>query len=218
MPEPSRPTLIELTIADPPEVWAALGFTVDGAWCRVGSVRIRLAGRGTARGVVAWGLSGLDGETDVDGVPTTAAPSEPSESVDHPNGASVIDHVVLLSPDLARTTTALEAIGLDVRRVREVPPEQYSFAARQVFFRAGEVIVEMIGPVEPDPARADRPARFYGLAITVDDIDALAEQLGDLVGPVKDAVQPGRRIATLRHQRADLTTAIAFMSPGPTAV
>jgi hypothetical protein len=209
MPEPSRPTLIELTIADPPEAWAALGFTVDGAWCRVGSVRIRLAGRGTGRGVVAWGLSSLDVETDIDGVPTTAASSEPSESVDHPNGATVIDHVVLLSPDLARTTTALEAIGLDVRRVREVPPDQYSFPARQVFFRAGEVIIELVGPTE---TKGDGPAGFYGIAVNVADLDATKAALGDLLTDPKDAVQPGRRIATLKTRDLGIATAIAFMS------
>lgn len=219
MPEGSRPALIELTVADPPAGWSGLGFAVDGDRCRIGSVDVRLAGSGAGRGVVGWGLGGLEGDGEVDGVPTRAVSPAPLEAAaEHPNGATAIDHVVLLSPDLARTTSALEAVELEVRRVREVPADQYGFPARQVFFRAGEVIVEMIGPAEADPARANRPARFYGLAITVDDIDAVADRLGDDLGSVKDAVQPGRRIATLRHQKRGLTTAIAFMSPGPAAV
>ena len=41
-----------------------------------------------------------------------------------------------------------------------------------------------------------------------------AAALGDRLGEAKDAVQPGRRIATLRRS-AGCTTAIAFMSPPP---
>jgi hypothetical protein len=48
--------------------------------------------------------------------------------------------------------------------------------------------------------------------MTVSDIDACAALLGDHLGPVKDAVQPGRRIATLRHEACGLTVPIAFMS------
>jgi hypothetical protein len=57
------------------------------------------------------------------------------------------------------------------------------------------------------------PARFYGIAFTVDDLDATAALLGDRLGRVKDAVQPGRRIATLRRE-AGAGIPLAFMSPG----
>ena len=43
-------------------------------------------------------------------------------------------------------------------------PEQYGFAARQTFFRMGEVILELIGGDEPT---GDGPAMFFGLAYTV---------------------------------------------------
>jgi hypothetical protein len=46
----------------------------------------------------------------------------------------------------------------------------------------------------------------------VNDLDACAELLGDRLGPIKDATQPGRRIATLRHEACGLTIPIAFMS------
>ena len=45
-------------------------------------------------------------------------------------------------------------------------------------------------------------------------MDAAAAALGDLLGSPRDAVQPGRRIATLRPE-AGLGPAIAFMTPGP---
>ena len=43
-------------------------------------------------------------------------------------------------------------------------------------------------------------------------LKALADRLGDHLGAIKDAVQPGRRIATLRRS-AELTTNVAFMDP-----
>ena len=83
----------------------------------------------------------------------------------------------------------------------------------QTFFRAGDVIIELVGPVE----RADEPLgeRIFGLSPAVNDLEACAELLGDRLGPIKDATQPGRRIATLRHEACGLTIPIAFMSADP---
>jgi hypothetical protein len=84
----------------------------------------------------------------------------------------------------------------------------------QTFFRVGKPVLELIGPDEPT---GDEPARFYGIAFTVADLDATAAFLGEGLGDVKDAVQPGRRIATLRRA-AGAGIPVAFMSPGPDAV
>ena len=138
------------------------------------------------------------------------APPRPSTARAHPNGATVLDHVVVVTPRLDRSIAAFEARGLDVRRVRHT--DQYGPPFRQVFFRGGETIIEMIGPDEP-PADDDRPAHFYGLAFTVTDLDATAAVLGDGLGRIKDAVQPGRRIATLRHEQFDISVPIALMTP-----
>ena len=43
------------------------------------------------------------------------------------------------------------------------------------------------------------------------DLDATARYLGDRLGTVKDAVQPDRRIASLRKE-AGLAVPMAFMS------
>jgi hypothetical protein len=82
----------------------------------------------------------------------------------------------------------------------------------QRFFRLGPVILELIG--QPGEHRPE-PASFWGLALTVDDIDVTAALLGDHLGPVSDAVQPGRRIATLRHDALDIPVPIAFLTPNP---
>jgi hypothetical protein len=135
-----------------------------------------------------------------------AAPAAPAT---HPNGALHIDHVVLLSPNLPRTTAALDGIGLTPRGERE--SDTYGAPMRQIFFRLGEVILELVGGTEP----GDGDPGFFGLAITVDDLDAAGELLGPHLGDAKDAVQEGRRIATVRHRDLGMSVATAFMSPEP---
>jgi hypothetical protein len=206
-------TIDEILVGDPREAWEAAGFTVDAdGTCRIGGVRVRLVGRDGGKRILGWSLRDApaarlaDGV--LDGVPTTASDTEPAQPAEHANGATHIDHVVLLSPDLARTTAALEAIGLTPLRERD--SDTYGAPMRQVFFRLGEVILELIG--QPDTAGEGDPG-FFGLAITVRDLDAAGALLGDHLGTAKDAVQEGRRIATLRHREVGMSVATALMSP-----
>ncbi|HEX6584585.1 MAG TPA: VOC family protein [Thermoleophilaceae bacterium] len=191
------PILEELEIADEPADWRALGFDVDGGACHVSTVRLRLVGKGPRRGILGWTLGNRE--------PGAAAAA-------HPNGVATIDHVVLMSPDLDRTVDELRSQGLDLRRIRE--GETPGGSTRQAFFRLGEPILEVVeAPEGTGVARdPDGPARLWGLAFRVDDMDATASALGGLLGTPRDAVQPGRQIATLRPE-AGLGPAIAFMTP-----
>jgi hypothetical protein len=56
-----------------------------------------------------------------------------------------------------------------------------------------------------------RPARFWGLALLADDLEETVRQLGEHAGEIRDAVQPGRRIATVRRS-AGLAVPLALMS------
>lgn len=213
--------LVALTVHDDPAAWRSAGFSVDGdGLCRVGAVVLRLVAPPDGRrpGVAGWsfaGLGGTGGEIDegtsgeIDGIPTTdgTAPSGPPPT--HPIGVTTLDHVVVTTPDLGRTVTALEARGL--RTLRERPTDAGGRPMRQVFLRHGEAILELVGPPEPSGAG---PARFFGLAFTVSDLGASAERLGDDLGTVKEAVQPGRHIATVRAG-AGLGLPVALMSPEP---
>ncbi|HUF32155.1 MAG TPA: VOC family protein [Acidimicrobiales bacterium] len=204
--------LVALDIADPSETWRQAGFEVDvDGGCRVGAVRLWLGRAPGGRGVLGWTLAGTEALTEVDGLPTTVAPDEePAVPAHHPNGVTSVDHVVMRTPDLDRTVAALCAIGAEPRRTRPTTGPDGS-AITQVFFRLGEAILELVGP----PERAgDGPARIWGLAFTCADLDATTASLGDLVGTPRDAVQPGRRIATIRRS-ADLTVPVALMSTGP---
>jgi hypothetical protein len=200
------PEIGSLLIGDQPEVWASLGFTVDGSDCHVSGVRHQLGGE--LKGIRAWGLRGVDGHDPVDGLPSDLPVADAAPTPEHANGVVSLDHVVLMTPDLGRTIDALQSIGLDLRRTRDAGT--YGTPMRQAFFRMGPVILEVVGPPEPTGAQA---ARFFGLAFTVRDLDETAAHLGDRLHAAKDAVQPGRRIATL-DKGAGSTVAIAFMSPG----
>jgi hypothetical protein len=197
----ARPELDEIRIADPPDAWRSLGFVVDGDVAAVGGVRIRLGAAG--RGIVGWSLRGLPDGADLDGLPTGAShappPAEPATG--HPIGATAVDHVVALTPDFDRSVDALRRAGLDYRHTREA-----GRAMRQAFFVLGPCLLELGGPVP------DGETRFWGMTLVVADIDAAADQLGSRLGRIKEAVQPGRRIATLQPE-AGLGVPLALMTP-----
>ena len=204
------PAVVESEVADEPDAWRAAGFTVPNDRAQIGSIAIRLVGRsGLGTGIRSWTWSDLPSDGPIDGLSTRVAPQPAMTPGAHANGSTIIDHVVVVTPDLERTVPAFEARGLDVRRTRHT--EQYGPAFRQVFFRGGETIIELIGPDTPADGD-DRDAHFYGLAFTVADLDAVAQELGDGLGSIKGAVQDGRRIATLRHKTFDISVPIAFMS------
>jgi hypothetical protein len=206
-------TLDELTVADPPEAWTELGFAVEGDACLVGGVRIRLAGPDAGRGVSGWSLRGAE-STELDGLPTVRSDRPPpDECPAHPNGVAALDHVVAITPALERTVAVLEEVGLDLRRIREEPTP--AGAPRQAFFRLGATILELVQ--EPPEAieragGADRPAFFWGLAFVAPDLDATVAGLGDRVSEIRAAVQPRRRIATLRRS-AGLSVPVALITP-----
>jgi hypothetical protein len=205
--------LVELTISDEPSSWAALGFEAPGGVLELGGVQLTL---GSDRdGIGSWSLSGIAPTDAIDGLPTTVveprADDGGGEGLAHPNGAIGLDHVVVTTPDFDRTAQALEAAGMPLRRIRTAWQGERSF--RQGFRRLGPAILEVVEVATPHTPTPEDPARFWGLVVIVEDIDALAERLGpERCTAPKDAVQPGRRIATLRST-AGLSPALAFMTP-----
>ncbi len=212
--EMAGPTIAELTIADDAANWSALGFRLADDACVIGSVSLRFADSGAGSGIVGWSLREL-ASTELDGLATTSVAGEPRAPVSaHPNGVIAIDHVVVMSPLLMRSVEALQGAGLDLRRIREEPTP--AGAPRQAFFRVGEAILEVVQEPEEVVARtggADRPARFWGLALLVEDLDATCAAIAPHAGEPRAAVQPGRRIATVRRS-AGLSVPLALMSVG----
>jgi len=204
MPVPREPELAEIVIADPPEAWRELGFHVDEhGHLDIGGVRVRLGGEGN--GISAWSLLRVNAMGSIDGLPTPVPRVlRPPPFQTHPNGATGIDHIVILTSSLDRTAAAFARAGVELKRFRE------SERGRMGFRRIGPAVLEV---VQRDDLE-EEDSRFWGLVVVVISLEELAERLGDRLGPITQAVQPGRRIATLRSH-AGLTAPLAFMSPEP---
>jgi hypothetical protein len=156
-------------------------------WERLGLARAPLT-FGAERLTLA--LTGLDAGADVDGLALEAA-GEPLD------GELAVDHVVALTDDFARTRDKLVAAGFDHRRDREAGDGR-----SQAFFVLGSCLLELVGPTDVDSPR------LWGLTLVTEDLDAAAPH----TGAIKDAVQPGRRIATVRRD-AGLSVPVALMTP-----
>jgi hypothetical protein len=195
--------LAELTLGSRTAAWEQVGFAVRDGAIALGSTLLRPVGEGD--GLLSWTLTGLMDDS-FDGLPTTidGAPPDPPARVAHPNGAVSIDHVVVRTPSLDRTVAALERAGLALRRTRDA-----GGGVRQGFMWVGDVILELVEAPGGDP---DAPAGFWGLVVVVDDMERAARAAGDALGQAREAVQPGRRIATVRPE-AGLGVPLALMTP-----
>lgn len=203
--------LVGLEIGDDDAAWRAAGFTVEDGALTVGGVAISLLGSHGVRGLRSWSLQ-PPASGDCDGLPLrerpTARPAHGADVPAHPNGVTAIDHVVVASDDVERTTRELATVGCSPRRTtvgaRGGGDEEIVYR----FFLLGTCVLELVGPTRP---RGDGPARFAGLAFTTGALD----ELGDLASPPRDAVQPGRRIATLRAEALGISVPTVFLSPRP---
>ena len=219
MSAPGR--IVELRVAARPGPWAEAGFAVDGDRTRIGATTIRFVdpGEGPPRGAICgWTLTDVAGG-DFDGLETElvaeAPAAEGTGDSPHPNTALTIDHVVAFTADLERTVAAFERSGVRCRRLREPgePDAGPGPPLRQAFFRLGETLAELVELPAEKVGSADR-ARFWGLTAVLADLDGAVAELGEKVGPITDAVQPGRRIATIRRE-AGLGMPVALITPRP---
>lgn len=187
-------------VPDAPAAWAAVGCTVvDGA--------VPLANGALLLGREGLELAGADADA-LEGVPVASGSLRPA--VEHPSGAFELDHLVLLTDSLARTSDAVHSVlGLEQRRVRDTG------TVRQAFHRFPDppmgtsrgCIVEVV-----ESPRVDRVS-IMGVVLNVHDLHGLADRLGpELLSPPKPAVQRGRHIATVRRE-VGLGTAVALMTP-----
>ena len=211
--------LTSLRLVAPLAPWERLGFsfTRSGSLSSFVAAGLRFdfvpesAAEGRA-GLSGWGFESSTPNSSavrsIDGIETFSDSHTPStvESSVTPLGIIGVDHVVVMTPSLDRTCGAIaEHLGLPLKRIREV-----GGGVRQGFHRAGSVILEVVE--RPDIA-PDEPARLWGLVFDVADLDAVVDRLGpDVVGAPRDAVQKGRRIATVRSE-AGLGCPLALMTP-----
>ncbi|MDX6586852.1 MAG: hypothetical protein QOI31_1325 [Solirubrobacterales bacterium] len=193
-----------LRIGGKHEEWRELGFDVDNDGVAVlGGVRLELLPAAKQGAIESWALEGADLPGSIDGLPTESGTRGEREA-DNPNGATAIDHLVVFTPSLERTSAAFQDVGVECRRVREA-----GGGIRQGFFLMDDLLIEV---VEGTGLSEGAPARFWGITAVVSDIHHAASLLGDKLGTAKDAVQPGRRIATVKPE-ASGGLPLALISP-----
>lgn len=193
--------LAALRVPGDAEAWRTLGFDVDGDTVAFANGAVRLG----APGAVIELEPPCREASAVDGIPVSVGAVVPAAP--HPNGAVELDHIVVMTDSIERTSAAIDgSLGLRQRRIRETD------AVRQAFHRFADTpdgtrgcIVEVVE--RPDVAHVD----IWGLVVIVDDIDRAVAESGGLVGAPKPAVQSGRRIATV-SRAAGLSVALALMS------
>jgi hypothetical protein len=208
------PRLVGLEVDDDPAAWRRAGFAVADDRFAVGGVTVRLLGGGHGRGVRSASFDPPVAD-EVDGLRLTVPessdgdghPPGPGEAT-HANGVTAIDHVVVTSDDVERTTAALATCGLSPRRTVVGARGDGDDEIVYRFFLLGTCVLELVGPTR---GGGNGPARFAGLAFTTERID----ELGALAGTPRDAVQPGRRIATLRGEDLGVSVPTAFLTPRP---
>ena len=166
---------------------------------------MRFASEGTSRRSFVDPPRAAPVVDDVDGVAIRPGPL--AEVVEHPNGAFELDHVVLMTDSIDRTSAAVErALGLPQRRIRETEH------VRQAFHRFADTDDTRGCIIEVVERRDQSTTTLWGLVVNVADLDAAVAAGAGLVGEPRDAVQPGRRIATI-GRGAGLPLAVALMTP-----
>lgn len=214
--------LLNLVLGDAPDAWEALGFAASGddpghTFVPLGNTTVVL--NPSQVGFAGWAIEDanplIEGFTDSSealGMGDPGLRSATSSAPTHPNGITGIDHVVVATGDLARTTAVLEGSGIDRRGGRTT--DSYGKPMSQAFFWLGDVILELVGPGPEEPT-TDDPVTLFGLALVSKDLEATVSYLGDLAGSPKDAVQAGRQIAGIRGQQCGVSIPLAVMSPHP---
>ena len=155
-----------------------------------------------------WTVRSDDATThSVDGVATRViAELQPMPELTHQFAVTAIDHVVITTGSLERTCGAIaDQLGLPLKRIRDA-----GHGVRQGFHRAGSLILEIVE--RPDLA-PETSAEIWGVVFVVDDLDSAIAWLGpDAIGAPRDAVQHGRRIASIKKD-VGLGLPVALMSP-----
>ncbi|MGW4354642.1 VOC family protein [Nocardia sp. NPDC004582] len=191
------PNLTRLGLPGDEQSWAALGFTVADGRFRVGQVDCVL-------GEAAWGFDETRADPATLGVPYLDSAASESGAA-HPNGVTIVDHVVYWVPELDSAVTDLTA-------VLGVPPRRRFFprgpeGPEMAFYRVGEPFIEAV--------TSGLPPALVGVAFLTADLDAAVAAIRAAGGPIGDpkpAVQGGRIAGVWRGH---LNWGVAFMEPRP---
>lgn len=119
-----------------------------------------------------------------------------------------VDHVVVLADDVEATCAMIARdSGAQLRRMKQ------GERGTQGFHRWGSVILEVVERRLVDPDAPRGASSYWGFVLTVNNLDEAIAHVGpDVLGAARPAVQPERRIATVRRA-ANLGVPLALMTP-----
>lgn len=136
-----------------------------------------------------------------------------------PSVANGLDHIVIASRRAEGTAFLLGSqLGLDMR----MDMSRAEWKARLMFFRCGDLIVEVFEQLDQDgsDAKDDTSSKqdsFYGLTWRVADADASHARLSDAgfdVSEVRKGRKPGSRVLTVRNNTAGVATLLIELPDG----
>jgi catechol 2,3-dioxygenase-like lactoylglutathione lyase family enzyme len=201
--------ICELVVGGSRANWALVGinFSHDGVFA-IGEIALRID-ESLPSGMHSWVLSNIDSTINsIDGIATSVIAVKGRYKQNEENGFVLtplgIDHIVVNTPDLERTSHAFqEATGAELKRIRDA-----GNSVRQGFHRLGDVIIEIVSA----PSMPAGNATLWGFVLNVADVHEVARYLGpDVLSPPKPAVQKNRLIATFRGA-VGLGVPVALMS------
>jgi hypothetical protein len=201
--------LVALHASGSPEPWQQLGISCVSDVCQLADVELHLTSAFSGSGLTSWTIDvGRAGQVDIDGIPTTLVASSPASTPTSVIGSQrmvSLDHVVVNTDNLDRTTAAIEReLGIPMRREREV-----GNGVVQRFHKLDNTIIEVV----TGPHVSGVGASLWGMVVSVDDLFDWAEHIGsDVASPPKKATQPGRYISTVRSS-VGLGVPFALMTP-----
>jgi catechol 2,3-dioxygenase-like lactoylglutathione lyase family enzyme len=148
------------------------------------------------------------------GVPITLVaykdrrPAQPAAAI-AAGAVTGLDHVVIRTTHPNRAAALYGArLGLDMRLDLTEP----KWGARLMFFRCGDLIVEVVHNLADEPS--DAPDKLWGLSWRVADIEAANARLkmaGVDVSDIRPGRKPGTRVFTVRNNTLAIPT--LFIEP-----
>lgn len=131
--------------------------------------------------------------------------TSPVDAVDE-GAVTGLDHVVVRTTHPNRAAALYGArLGLDMRLDRTEP----KWGARLMFFRAGDLIVEVVHNLADEPS--DTPDKLWGLSWRVVGIEAANARLkasGFDVSEIRAGRKPGTRVFTVKNNTLGVPTLI----------